>query len=92
MDAQLKPPVITRDYLLSLITTTTFSRKDTTTTCKLDIGGFPIKGESHCAYRVDFNQAIGEKVAYENALKTLHDYEAYHARKKCEELRKLAGE
>ncbi|MNQ41582.1 hypothetical protein D3C85_552620 [compost metagenome] len=81
MDAKL----ITREYLLSLITTTTFSRRDTTTTCKLDIDGFPVKGEARCTFRQEFNQALGEKIAYDNALKALRELELYAARKNCKQ-------
>lgn len=73
--------LITRSYLLSLITSTLFSKRDTVTICTLDINGFPIKGESHVAFRRDYVQAIGEKVAYENALKQLRAHEVYASRK-----------
>lgn len=76
MDAKL-----TRDYLVSLISGTTFSHRDTTTVCVLDIQGIPVQGESHCAFRKDYVQAIGEKVAYENALKNLLKHEQYHQHK-----------
>lgn len=73
--------LITRTYLLSLVTTTTFTKRDTVTICTLDINGFPIRGESHVAFRRDYVQAIGEKVAYENALKQLRAHEVYASRK-----------
>ena len=73
--------LITRDYLLSLITSCTFSRRDTTTICKLDIDGFPVKGEARCTFRTDFKESLGEKIAYDNALKNLKELELYAARK-----------
>lgn len=77
MDAKL-----TRDHLIGLISATVFSRRDTTTICTLTVlEGFPVQGESHCAFRKDYVQAIGEKVAYENALKNLLKLEQYHQRK-----------
>ncbi len=73
--------LITRTYLLSLITSTSFSKRDTVTICTLDVNGLPIRGESHVAFRKDYVQAIGEKVAYENALKQLRAHEVYASRK-----------
>lgn len=79
MDAKL----ITRDYLLGLIKNTTFQYRGTTTICTLDAGGFPVVGESHCAFREKYTKSIGEKVSYENALEQLRKYELYAALKKA---------
>jgi len=73
MDDQL----ITRDYLLGLVTDKQFRRKGTTTICTLMIDGFPVEGESHCALKENYNATIGEKVSYENALKQLLMLERY---------------
>lgn len=76
--------LITREYLLSLIETATYSRRGTTTVCTLGLKGFPnfpVIGESHCAFKEQFNKKIGEKVSYENALKQLRSYEQYAALK-----------
>lgn len=83
MDAKL----ITREYLLSLIETCTFTRRDTTTICKLELKSapFPIKAEARCTFRQEFNAALGEKIAHENALKMLKDLELYAAHKNCKQ-------
>lgn len=73
--------VITREYLLSLITGTTYTRRGTTTICTLDIDGFPVAGESHCAFKEQYSRTLGEKVSYENAIKQLRLYEQYASRK-----------
>lgn len=83
MDAKL----ITREYLLSLVVGCTFSRRDTTTICKLDVKGspFPIKAEARCTFRQEFNASLGEKIAHENALKMLKELELYAAHKNCKQ-------
>lgn len=80
MDAKL----ITRDYLLGLVSSTTFQYRGTTTICTLDVDGFPVVGESHCAFREKYTKSIGEKISYENALGQLRKYELYRARKKAD--------
>lgn len=77
MDAKL----ITREYLLSLVTKTTFRHNRTTTYCTLEVGGMPIVGESHCAFKEQYVKSVGEKVSYENALVVLRQYELYAAMK-----------
>ena len=83
MDAKL----ITREYLLSLIISCTFTRRDTTTICKLDVkdAPFPVKAEARCTFRQEFNASLGEKIAYDNALKILKDLELYAASKNCKQ-------
>jgi hypothetical protein len=72
---------LTREYLLGLITKTSFQYRGTTTICTLDIDGFPVAGESHCVFRDQYNKQVGEKVSYENALKQLRRFEEYAQRK-----------
>lgn len=79
--------LITREYLLSLIMNCTFTRRDTTTICKLDLknGPFPIKAEARCTFRQEFNASLGEKIAYDNALKSLKELELYAMHKNCKQ-------
>lgn len=83
----MDPKLITREYLLSLIASCTFTRRDTTTICKLDLkdAPFPIKAEARCTFRQEFNAALGEKIAYDNALKILKELETYAAHKNCKQ-------
>ena len=73
--------LITREYLLGLIKGITYTRRGTTTICTLDIDGFEVTGESHCAFKEQYSKKIGEKVSYENALRQLRLYEQYAVRK-----------
>jgi len=50
----------------------------TTTVCQLTLkNGFTVTGTSACIDPLEFNKAIGEKVAWENALDKVWELEGY---------------
>lgn len=64
---------VTPDYIKSRITDTTFTRfTDTVTICNLKLdNGYSVRGESACVNAENYNQQIGEKVAYDQAFSKL---------------------
>lgn len=70
---------LNREHLISLVAKTSFRRRGTTTTCLLYVMGvpFPIEGVSSFVFREMYSEALGEKLAYENALEQLKKYERY---------------
>jgi hypothetical protein len=50
----------------------------TTTVCQITLkNGYTLVGTSACVDPANFNQAIGEKIAYDNAFEKLWDLEGY---------------
>lgn len=78
------PDRLTPEYLESRVANKEFERvTDTTTICLLTtVNGFEVIGKSSCADPANYNQAIGEKVAYDDALKQLWPLEGYVLREK----------
>ena len=64
---------VTPEYMKSRITSTDFTRiGETVTHCRIVLdNGFGISGESACVNPENYNQQIGEKIAYDNAFRQL---------------------
>ena len=61
------------EYIKSRITSTDFTRiGETVTHCRIVLdNGFSVSGESVCVNVVNYNQHIGEKIAYDNTFRQL---------------------
>lgn len=73
-------PTITPDHIAAKIVKTEFSvhAGSTLTICVLTLeNGFTVTGESACADARNFNAAIGEKVAFDNAKNKIWLLEGY---------------
>lgn len=68
-----------REYLEALVDSVKYTHKGRATVCSLSVLGLQIEGTSFCSARKDFIRQVGEKVAYENALNNLRQYETYAA-------------
>jgi hypothetical protein len=68
---------ITRGYLLSLIDDVKYTHRKQKTICTLTVNGYEIIGESFCPDETQYVESLGEKIAYENALRKLHSHEMY---------------
>ncbi len=64
---------VTPEYIKSRIAATTFTRiGETVTHCRIVLdNGFSVSGESACVNPENYNQQIGEKIAYDNAFRQL---------------------
>lgn len=64
---------VTPDYMKSRITDTKFTRlTDTVTHCRITLdNGYGVSGESACVNVENYNQAIGEKISFDNAFRQL---------------------
>jgi len=64
---------VTPEYMKSRITSTDFTRiGETVTHCRIVLdNGFSVSGESACVNVENYNQEIGEKIAYDNAFRQL---------------------
>jgi hypothetical protein len=64
---------VTPEYMKSRISDTTFTRiGETVTYCRIVLdNGFSVSGESACVNPENYNQQIGEKIAYDNAFRQL---------------------
>jgi hypothetical protein len=64
---------VTPEYMKSRITSTVFTRiGETVTHCRVVLdNGFSVSGESACVNVANYNQQIGEKIAYDNAFRQL---------------------
>lgn len=81
---------LTPDLLTSKIAKTEFHKLSDTLTVAVvtTVNGFQIVGKSACADPANYNQEIGEKVAYDDAFKQLWPLEGYLLR---EEISKEVG-
>ncbi len=77
-------PRITKEHLESIITDKQFHRlTDVLTVCVLTLrNGFTVTGESACVSPANYNQAIGEDIAYRNAFDKLWLLEGYALKNK----------
>ena len=74
---------LTEEYLKDLIADVSYHRLDgtTVTICALKLhSGFVVIGESACLDPANFDAAIGEQSAYENAFEKLWQLEGYHVK------------
>jgi uncharacterized protein YijF (DUF1287 family) len=64
---------VTPEYMKSRIADTTLTRiGETVTYCRIVLdNGFSVSGESACVNPENYNQQIGEKIAYDNAFRQL---------------------
>lgn len=64
---------VTPEYMKSRITSTDFTRiGETVTHARIVLdNGFSVSGESACVNVANYNQQIGEKIAYDNAFRQL---------------------
>ena len=64
---------VTKEYIESRIASTEFHRiGETVTLCNITLdNGFSVRGESACVNPENYNQQIGEKIAYDNAFRLL---------------------
>jgi hypothetical protein len=76
LDRSPSPNRVTPEYLKSRIAQVVFYGPHlfggTMTLCKITLdNGFTVTGESACADPLNYNQEVGEKIAYENAEKEI---------------------
>jgi len=64
---------VTKEYMESRIVDKTFLRFfDTVTLCQLTLdNGYSVRGESACVKPENYNQEIGERIAFDNAFNKL---------------------
>lgn len=64
---------VTEEYMKSRITNTEFHRIGSTVThCRITLdNGYGVSGESACVNVENYNQQIGEKIAFDNAFRQL---------------------
>lgn len=64
---------VTPEYMTSRIASTVFTPMgETVTHCRIVLdNGFSVSGESACVNPENYNQQIGEKIAYDNAFRQL---------------------
>lgn len=86
LDAKLAAqtaPRVTPARLDEVIAQTTFYQHRLLTICVLDLAnGFIVTGESACADAANFDEAIGQKIAYDNARNKIWPLEGYLLRQK----------
>jgi len=83
-DAGLSAPRLTPKHIEYTIKKTEFHKlTDVLTTCVLTLlNGFTVTGESACASPENYNKAIGEKIARENAVEKIWILEGYLLKQK----------
>ena len=71
--AKSPAPRITEDFMEARIKETSFTRfSETVTICQITLdNGYSVRGESACVNPENYNQEIGERVAFDNAFNTL---------------------
>jgi len=64
---------VTKEYMESRIVSKDFTRMgETVTHCRIILdNGYSVSGESACVNAANYNQQIGEKIAYDNAFRQL---------------------
>lgn len=64
---------VTKEYIESRIGGTEFHRLgETVTVCQITLdNGYSVRGESACVNPENYNQQIGEKIAFDNAFRQL---------------------
>lgn len=66
-------PRVTKEYIESRLGIPVFTRfSDTVTICHLVVdNGFSVRGESACVNAENYNEEIGNRIAYDNAFRQL---------------------
>lgn len=75
-----KRTTVTMEHMMSRVTKTVYTvLPDTTTTvCQLFVdNGYVVLGTSACVDKTKYNQALGEKYAYEDAINKMWPLEGY---------------
>lgn len=83
--AGLTAPRVTLEHIDSLIHTCTFTNlpDGRTIICQLTLeNGFTVTGESACVSKENFNQRIGNNIAYDNARNKIWELEGYLLKQK----------
>jgi hypothetical protein len=71
-------PRVTIDAIMAKIKKTDYLRHGLTTFCVITLeNGFTVTGTSACVSAANYNQGIGEKIAYENAFDEIWPLEGY---------------
>lgn len=83
-DKGLNAPRLTPALIDSVIKTKSFHRlTDVLTVCVITlVNGFTVTGESACASPENYNQEIGEKIAFGNAREKIWPLEGYLLKQK----------
>jgi len=79
-ELRLTAPRITPDHINSVIVSKTFTvlPSGKVTVCEITLtNGFTVRGESSVVSKANFNQEIGERVSFENAVKEIWQLEGY---------------
>jgi hypothetical protein len=77
IDAQIRPRV-TKERIESRITHTEFIHHGLLTICVLTmVNGFTVTGESACVHPENYDPAVGDRVAKDNAFQKLWPLEGY---------------
>ncbi len=86
------PTVTMADIQLKIEKTIYMRIPDTTVTiCMITLkNGFSVRGESACVSPENYNQAVGEKYAFENAFDKLWQLEGYLLAERLYQQRKIA--
>ena len=74
------PNRITVSDMQAKVKSATYTRlfATTTTVCQITLeNGYTLIGTSACVDEANYNQSIGEKIAYDNAFEKLWDLEGY---------------
>jgi len=89
----LTAPRLTPELIDSKIGATKFHRlTDVLTVCVISLkNGFTVTGESACASPENYNQEIGEKIAFQNAREKIWQLEGYLLKQNLYEQAKLAN-
>lgn len=77
---QNKRTTVTMDYMLSRVNKTVYTvlPETTTTICQLFMeNGYVVLGTSACVDKTKYNQALGEKYSFEDAINKLWPLEGY---------------
>ena len=80
MNEDMIPKRITVADMQAKVNSSTYTRlaNSTTTVCQITLeNGYTLIGTSACVDPANYNQAIGEKIAYDNAFEKLWDLEGY---------------
>ncbi|MEM8971343.1 MAG: Gp49 family protein [Pseudomonadota bacterium] len=81
--AQEEAPKVTLEHIEDLITHERYEKYGTMTICLLTLrNGFLVSGESACASPENFDVAIGQRIARENAVRNIWPLEGYLLRER----------
>jgi hypothetical protein len=71
-------PAVTKELIESKITAVEYVTKGVHTICYITLqNGFTVTGQSACAHPDNYNEELGNKIAYENAFRQIWPLEGY---------------